>query len=76
MINKNGQIVPGFGTVCGYREKWLILGLDGDDEGCIKQFTSTVVLDNSNFKSYRFWNIRNLLEYNTSKSGLHPNAEK
>ena len=55
--NKDGDLVNGYGIVCGYRDKYLIIGFTNEYEGCIKSFTDNVFLENRDFLSYRFWNI-------------------
>ena len=69
--NESGDLVEGFGTVCGYKESWLVLGFHTEYEGCIKEFTNSVKYS-PRFKSYRFWNIKHLKEYNTDTSAGHP----
>lgn len=65
-----GNLIEGYGTVCGYKESWLILGFNTDYEGCIKEFTKLVTYSPI-FKSYRFWNIKHLEEYNSNTSAGH-----
>lgn len=72
--NESGDLVEGFGTVCGYKESWLVLGFHTEYEGCIKEFTNSVKYS-PRFKSYRFWNIKHLKEYNTDTSAGHPTDE-
>lgn len=55
--NKDGDLVNGYGIVCGYTDKYLIIGFTNGYEGCIKSFTDNVFLENRDFLSYRFWNI-------------------
>ena len=55
--NKDGDLVNGYGIVCGYKDKYLIIGFTNEYEGCIKSFTDNVFLENRDFLSYRFWNI-------------------
>ena len=55
--NKEGDLVNGYGIVCGYKDKYLIIGFTNEYEGCIKSFTDNVFLENRDFLSYRFWNI-------------------
>ena len=55
--NKDGDLVNGYGIVCGYTDKYLIIGFTNEYEGCIKSFTNSVFLENRDFLSYRFWNI-------------------
>lgn len=55
--NKDGDLVNGYGIVCGYTNKYLIIGFTNGYEGCIKSFTDNVFLENRDFLSYRFWNI-------------------
>lgn len=55
--NKDGDLVNGYGIVCGYNDKYLIIGFTNGYEGCIKSFTDNVFLENRDFLSYRFWNI-------------------
>ena len=55
--NKDGDLVNGYGIVCGYTDKYLIIGFTNEYEGCIKSFTDSVFLENRDFLSYRFWNI-------------------
>lgn len=55
--NKDGDLVNGYGIVCGYRDKYLIIGFTNEYEGCIKSFTDNVFIENRDFLSYRFWNI-------------------
>lgn len=55
--NKDGDSVNGYGIVCGYTDKYLIIGFTNEYEGCIKSFTDSVFLENRDFLSYRFWNI-------------------
>lgn len=57
--DKKGNLIEGFGIVCGYKESWLVLGFDTDYEGCIKAFTDSVNYY-PKYKSYRFWNIKYL----------------
>lgn len=60
--NADGSLSEGPGVVCGYQGKWLIVGFDHEYNGCVKAFSNHVHVDNKNFKSYRFWNIRHLDE--------------
>ena len=55
--NEDGDLVNGYGIVCGYKDKYLIIGFTNGYEGCIKSFTDNVFLENRDFLSYRFWNI-------------------
>lgn len=52
-----GNSVKGYGTVCGYKDDYLVLGFNTDYEGCIASFTPAVFLEPGNFKSYRFINL-------------------
>lgn len=72
--DKDGNLVEGYGIVCGYKESWLVLGFNTDYEGCITNFTKFVKYSPI-FKSYRFWNIKYLEEYNITKSAQHPTSE-
>lgn len=49
-----GNTSKGYGTVCGYKGDYLIVGFNSDYEGCILDFSEFVHLDPNNFKSYRF----------------------
>lgn len=55
--SKDGDLVNGYGIVCGYTDRYLIIGFTNGYEGCIKSFTDNVFLENRDFLSYRFWNI-------------------
>ena len=55
--SKDGDLVNGYGIVCGYTDRYLIIGFTNEYEGCIKSFTDNVFLENRDFLSYRFWNI-------------------
>lgn len=57
--NVDGILKRGSGVICGYKDNYIILGFETDYEGCVKEFTSSVVYDKS-FKSYRFFNINKL----------------
>lgn len=61
--DKNGKYnADGKGVVCGYKDQWLILGFDNEYEGCIREFTDGVFLDEDakNYKSFRFYNVNNI----------------
>ena len=58
--NECGNLVDGYGVVCGYKEQWLVLGFNTETEGCIKSFTKSVFIDNPNMLSYRYWNVKHL----------------
>lgn len=61
--NEDGDLVNGKGVVCGYKDKYLIVGFTTEYEGCIKYFMDNgVFLENRDFLSYRFWNISHINE--------------
>ena len=61
--NEDGDLANGNGVVCGYKDKYLIVGFTTEYEGCIKSFTDNgVFLEKGDFLSYRFWNISNINE--------------
>lgn len=67
--NKNGALINGNGIVCGYKDKYLIVGFATEYEGCIKSFTpDNVFLGRDNFRSYRFWSISHVFNAKLSNS--------
>lgn len=58
--DKDGFLKEGVGTVCGYQQEWLILGFKNKENGCVKEFSDHVFVDNRDYASYRFWNIKHL----------------
>lgn len=61
--NEDGDLANGNGVVCGYKDKYLIVGFTTEYEGCIKSFTDNgVFLENRDSLSYRFWNMSHINE--------------
>lgn len=64
--DNTGNYISGEGVVCGYQENYLIVGFPEEYNGCIKEFTSPVIVDGT-YPSYRFLNIEKLIMNETVK---------